>query len=274
MFNLLLFLKMDKAKFNVFSVLMGLFLLTLISCVNPGKSSRDLTAIQTELDELQRKLPIHIPNTPLVMKSVVLEDDIVTYTVELTSSFEEFFSMTEKDANSDRNIARMINSVGKRAVTQLIDNELGLRYIYLDNETGDTLLTISVDAERMAQIKKQLDEGSIEPYTTKELLQMEIDQYDFPCDIGDGVWLTDGYIRGNNVYYEATLESDITSDDLTYSDLQEMKRDCISGIEETLVRFQKQGFYKENIHLIYIYKNNNGEEFARIDLSPDDLFGN
>ncbi len=267
---------MNKTKSIIFIALIGLLLLTLLLCdLNSRKSSRDLTVLQTELDELQSELPINIPNTPLVWKSAMLEDETITFTYELTrSSFEEyFFVMSEKEVNSDRNIARMINSIEEQFVTLLINNELGMCLIYLDNKTGEALLTVNVDAERMAQIKKQLDEGSIEPYTAKELLQMEIDQYNFPCDMGDGTWLTDGYIRGNNVYYEVTLEFYITSDDLTYSDLQEMKWALVSYMEDTFVRSYKQDFYKENLHLIYIYKNNKGEEFARIDLSPDDLFG-
>ncbi len=267
---------MNKTKSIIFIALIGLLLLTLLLCdLNSRKSSGDLTAIQIELDELQSELPINIPNTPLVWIGAMLEDETITFTYELSrSSFEKyFFVMSEKEVNADRNIAHMINSIEEQFVTLLINNELGLCLIYLDNKTGEALLTVSVDAERMAQIKKQLDEGSIELYTAKELLQMEIDHCDFPCDLGDGVWLTDGCIRGNNVYYESMLEFYITSDDLTYSDLQEMKRALVTYMEDSFVRSYKEDFYKENIHLIYIYKNNNGEEFARIDLSPKDLFG-
>ena len=78
-------------------------------------------------------------------------------------------------------------------------------------------------------------------------------------------------VKGNTVYYIANLESDITSDDLSYTDIIEMKQDILEGLEETLVRVHKKEMAQKGIRLIYIYKNNNGDEFARVEITSDDF---
>ena len=61
--------------------------------------------------------------------------------------------------------------------------------------------------------------------------------------------------------------------DFISSDKEEMKETLIESIkEEWLIMRHKKEIIKENVHFVYIYKDNRGEEFARIDISPYDIW--
>jgi hypothetical protein len=100
---------------------------------------------------------------------------------------------------------------------------------------------------------------------------MAIEQQEFPSEIEEGMWLTDGYIKGNTVYYVAKFESDVTSDDLSHSELLAIKQDILQGLKELLIAGNKKEMAQKGIRIIYIYKNNNGDEFARIEITADDI---
>ena len=225
-----------------------------------------------EIDQMKLHLPTKIHNTAITMEDVSLDEDIIEYIVSLPQSiFDDSMAFGSDVANSDKNIARMLNSVGKEQVDKFIQAGLGLRYVYRSSDTGEVLMTIEADCDRLKNVMDGVANGDIVAYSALEIFQMEIDKYEFPIEIEDGVWLTDGYIKGNTVYYIANLESDITSDDLSYSDILELKQNILDGLKESLVNVHKKEMSQKGIRIIYVYKNNNGLEFARVEITADDL---
>lgn len=255
-------------------------LLILVSCSGNKKQSdsydtRTRKELVDEIEKMKSYLPTQIPNTPMTIEDVSIDGNIVELVYSMPKSFyelyEENMSSFSDVANSEKNVARLFNLLNQEMVEKFIDAGVGLRCIYKCSDTGEILMTIEADCDRLKRVKEGVANGEIVPYSILEIFQMDIDKHEFPCEIEEGLWMTDGYIRGKTVYYIANLESDITSNDLSYSDIQEMKQGILEGLKETLVGLHKKEMAREGIRIIYIYKNNNGDEFARVEITADDL---
>ena len=123
---------------------------------------------------------------------------------------------------------------------KFVENELGLKYIYVSKDTGKTLLEIEIPANKLKEIKDKIDKGEIEAYSILELSEMELSKLEIPSQIEEGVWLTDAYIKENSIYYVATIENEIEASDLSPSNIAKMKELCIEAIkEEGLVMIHK-----------------------------------
>ena len=250
--------------------------LLAVACTdNKHGNSIDNRSRQEMVDEIEKMkplLPFQIPNMPMSIAGVSIDGDMIEFVATLPESlFEDGMAFDKEVVNSNKNVARMLNNINQEQLEKTIKAGFGIRYIYKGSNTGDTLMIIDASCERLKQVKEGMASGEIVPYTVLEIFQMEIDKYEFPSAIDEGVWLTDGYIKGNTVYYVATLESDITSDDLSYSDIIEMKQGVLEALKESLVGVHKKEMAEKGIRVIYVYKNNNGDEFARIEITADDL---
>ena len=262
-------------RISFFSII-ALVTLLCISCSGKKQqNSVDTNLRQTiveEINSMRAHLPMPIPNTPIRIEDVSVKENIVIFVASLPKDlWEDSFSFGAEVANSDKNVARMLSNVNLNQVDKFIEAGLGLKYIYKDSENNEALMTIEADCSRLKRVKDGVLSGEIKAYTSLEIFQMEIDKYEFPCEIEEGVWLTDAYIRGNTVYYIANLESDITSDDMTPEDLKDFKDGILEGLNESMIRMHKNEMAQKGIRIIYVYKNNDGDEFARIDISSDDL---
>lgn len=262
------------------NILVSLFitLLLIIACTtnrksgNPSVDSRLRHEMVEEISNMKSLLPMQIPNSPLTIVDASVDCDLIEFVAALPNSlFEDGVAFGSDVANSDKNVARMLNNVNQEFVNKFLKAGFGIRYVYTSAETGDTLMKIEADRAKLERVKKGISSGEIVPFTTLEIFQMEIDNYEFPCEIDDGVWLTDGYIKGNTVYYISVIESDITSDDLSYSDVLEMKQGILEEIKKSLVSVHKKEMEQKGIRIIYVYNNNNGDEFARVEITSDDI---
>ena len=264
-------------KSSNYICLIACFLILIVSCTgnkNQG-NSYDIKVRQEIVDEIEKMkphFPIQIPNTPLTIDDVHVEGDLVIFEAAMPKSlWEDGMAFGSDVANSDKNVARMLTNVNQEQLEKFIKAGLGIRYGYKSLESGETFMTIAADCERLQRVKDGVASGEIVPYTALEIFQMEIDKYEFPCEIEDGIWMTDGYLSGTTVYYITNLDSDITSDDLSYSDIREMKQGILEGLKESLVSVHKKEMEQKGIRVICVYKNKDGDEFARIEISSDDL---
>lgn len=227
----------------------------------------------SELESYKAQLPVEINGTGIFIDDILIKNDMIVYSCQLPNEMWETMSLGKEAPTSDRNMARVISNVDNKFVQRFIDTGFGLKYIYKSSETGEILMEIEMSAEKLEEISNKLKNGQIEPYTMIELSQMELARMEIPSQIEEGVWLTDAYIKGNNIYYIATIENEIEKEDLSYADIEEMKEGCIEGIrEEKLITMNKKEVIKENIHFIYVYKDSRGVELARIDITPKDIF--
>lgn len=260
--------------FNFFSLMTMIFL--FCGCIGNKQQNKinlnERRLITREIENMKSQFPITIPNTPMKFVDVSLENDMVVFVASLPKDiWEESFSLGTDVINSDKNLARVLNNVDHQFINKFIKAGLGLKYTYKNSDNEEVLMTIEADCARLKKVKEGIDTGEIVPYTTLEIFQMELDGYEFPSKIEEGLWMTDGYIRDNTVYYIATLESNITSDDLSLSDVREFKEGILEGLKETLVAAHKKEMEKKDIRIVYIYRNNNGEEFVRVEITSDDL---
>ena len=261
-------------NYTTFS-LIAIAIFIFFSCAGNKKDKNNSAQRQLiihEIESLKQDLPMSIPNTPLTMEEVLIQNDMAIYVISAPQKIlKNLLSFDSEEANSDKNIARLLNSVGNESIEKFIEAGFGLKYIYKNSDTGEKLFTIEADCNKLKTVKEGVASGKIVAYTALELFQMEINKIEIPCEIDKSVWITDAYIKGNEVFYIVKLESDITSADLTAEDLRGMKSNVLDGLKQTLLRFNKDELSQSGIKIIYVYKNNNGEEFARIEISANDL---
>ena len=237
-----------------------------------SKSAIEREDILNEIKLYKDKLPFNIPGTSISVTDIALDNDIIVYTCRVGCEDWAAMSLVSEVSNTDRNMARIISNVSNEFVDKFIEHGLGLKYIYTSEETGEKLLEVEMAADKMREIKDKVDSGELKPYTMREIAQMEINKMDIPSQIEDGVWITDAYIEGNKIYYIVTIENEIDSSDYSNADLREMKEGLVEGLkQEGLIMMRKKEIVRKNIHLIYIYKDSRGREFARIDISPYDF---
>ena len=263
-------------RFRTITTLILAFIL-LCSCGNAGKKVMQKAgrkAMEKELVELKKKLPMNVEGTNVTITDIELADDIVTYTVEISEEDWKTLSLDSEVTNSDRNLARVLASIPESSVTSFISVGLGLKYLYISAETHEVLGNLNMTPQKLKEIWDAMKSGELKAYTLIELSKMELERMNFPQDLGNGVWLMDAYIKGHNIYYETKLDKEVNPADISSDNLAGMKQGCLEGIkEQPVVMMRKKEMFDENIHLIYIYKDSRDKEFARIDLSPSDIFG-
>ncbi len=260
----------------------GIFYLGLLfwaclvsSCGSPGKKQNEIERqkLISVIESEKPRFPLEVGDgSGIYVDDVQIEKDMIVYSFLYPDEMLEVISLNKETSTSDRNLARTISYFGK-LVQSYIDAGFGLKFIYKSSETREVLMEIEMSPEKLEEISKKLQNGEIEPYTLIELTRMELARMDVPVQIDEGVWLTDAYVKGNNIYYIATIENEIDKENISYSDIEEIKEGCIESIrEERLFAVHKEEIFRENIHFISVYKDNRGIEVARIDISPEDLF--
>lgn len=244
----------------------------IISCGIKTSKSREREEIIKEIESYQSSLPYLIPGTSISITNISIDNDIIIYTVIIGKEDWSDLSLTSDIAGTDRNLARTISNVSRTAVDKFIEHNLGLKYVYTSSETGDILWEIEISAKKLKEIRDKVDSGELQAYTIIELFNMELAKMDIPSQIDEGVWLADAYTDGNKLYFIATVEDEIDSSAFSNFELGEMKKSLIEEIRDGFISVHKKELSKENIHIIYIYKDRRGKEFARFDIAPHDLW--
>ena len=239
-----------------------------VSCSHGQKNHKD---IEKELSEFRSHLPMNVAGDEMVLTDVKLEDDIVVYTCEVSKDSWDAISLSVDALPSDRNIARLISSIDDSVIEKLIDSGLGLSYVYVSKENpSKVLFEVKADSKKLKEISEKLKSGEIQPMTLLELTELEIKRMKFPTQLEEGIWITNVYIDGKDICYEVKIESEI---DPSAVDLAAMKEACAEGArEEPLLSIRKDEFKAERINIVYIYKDINDVEFARVKLSAEEIF--
>lgn len=97
-------------------------------------------------------------------------------------------------------------------------------------------------------------------------------QKDLPMKIDEGMTLTEVYESGNTVFYVVVVDTEISREDLQISqnDIEEDKQAIIAEFKREMGRDMKQ-FKRLVDGIVYLYKNNNGEELYSISISNSEL---
>ena len=110
---------------------------------------------------------------------------------------------------------------------------------------------------------------SFQNSVTREIAKM---QKDLPMKIEDGMILTEVYESGKTVFYVVVIDTEMSREDLQISqdDIEEDKQTIIADFRREMGRDMNQ--IKQLINgIVYLYKNNNGEELFRISITKSEL---
>ena len=264
-----------KLLVNTFAICL---ILILVSCglKSSNKNSFDKherELVEEEIASFKQNLPYEIAGKGFVMTNVEIANELVIYTYKVSKENWDVMFLSHEVSSSDRNIARVISNIDKETINKLIRSGLGVKYVYVSQETNRTLLEIEVQSNKLKEVSDKLGKGEIEPYTLLELSKIELAKMEIPFQVGEGLWLTDAYIKGNNIYYIATFEYEIDKSNISDEDIAEVKESCIAYLrEEPLISSRKEEFIKENIHFVYIYKDSRGKECMTVSIAPDEIF--
>ena len=150
---------MNKKQYLIGIVFM-LISLFLDGCNNSVSRARErenaLKEIRGELENLKLSLPFKILSTDIWMTSLELEDSLLTCTCEMNKEDWNIYSMPEKEANSDRNIARIIKSFDPQMRHLLEKHNLGFKYVYTDKEAKQILMSISISPSTIKGDKNEI----------------------------------------------------------------------------------------------------------------------
>ena len=243
---------------------------------SPNKNStneQERKIVEEEIATFKRSLPYEIAGSGFVMTNVEIVDDIVIYTCQVSKENWDAMSLTQEVSSSERNIARVISNLDKEAIAKFIKSGFGIKYVYVSQENDSTLLEVEVQPNKLKEVFDKLENGEIEPYSLLEITKMELEKMEIPSKMDEGLWLTDAYVEGQNIYYIITLENEVDKSDISEEDIEEVKNSCIAYIrEEPLITAHKKEVLKENVHFVYIYKDSRGKECMRVSIAPQDVF--
>ena len=265
---------MRKNSFFVHLALLVLMFVFTASCFDNSslKKTKLRGPIEQEIKSLQKQLPMPIEGTGITITSVVLDGDIVAYTYVISDEDWKDIASSEELANSEKNLARIVSNVPSASIDMFIENALGIKMIYRSEESGKKLRTIEIPADKLKEIKEKTDTGELEGYSFLELTKMEISEMKFPQDLGDGIWITDAYVKGNKIYYVVKINQRINPSDLSSSDKVAMKKQLISDLKaEKSIMINKQEMVDEDIHFVYIYNDKRGVEVFRADIAQSNF---
>ena len=265
---------MRKNSFFIHLALLVLMVVFTTSCLNnpTQQKAKVREQLQKEIESFQKQLPLPVEGTGISITGMDLNDDIISYTYSVSEENWKEIAGPEEIANSDKNLARIFNNIPRAAADLFVKHGLGLKMIYKSKESGETLRVLEIPADKLKEIKEKTDKGELDAYSLLELTKMEIAEMKFPAKLEDGVWMTNAYVKGNSICYEAKLDEKLNPSDLSSSDKANMKKELIKGLkEEGNLMIHKQEILKEDIHFVYIYNDKRGVELTRIDISPSDL---
>lgn len=252
--------------------------LILVSCSlkSSNKNSFDKherELVEDEIATFKQNLPYEIAGKGFVMTNVEIANELVIYTCKVSKENWDAMFLSQEVSSSDRNIARAISNMDKETINKLIRTGLGMKYVYVSQETNRTLLEIEVQSNKLKDVSDKLEKGEIEPYTLLELTKIELAKMEIPSQMDEGLWLTDAYVKDNNIYYIATFEYEVDKSNITDDDIAEVKESCIAALrEEPLISSRKKELIKENIHFVYIYKDSRGKECMTVSIAPNEIF--
>lgn len=263
---------------SLVNILLAFVILTFGSCGlnSSNKNSfneHERKMVEEELATFKHGLPYEIAGSGFVMTNIEIVGDMVIYTCQVSKENWDAISLTQEVSSSERNIARVISNLDKEAIAKFIKSGFGIKYEYVSQENDSTLLEVEVQPNKLKEVFEKLEKGEIEPYSLLEITKMELAKMEIPSKMDDGLWLTDAYVEGQNIYYIITFEYEVDKSNISVEDIEEVKNSCITYIrEEPLITTHKKEVLRENVHFVYIYKDSRGKECMRISIAPQDVF--
>lgn len=255
----------------------NLFVLILVfvlaSC--GGKTPSQLakrSALIADLENFKKTLPKPMPEFKGILNDINIVNDTIIYVAEIPTIEELPYAILIKNKmDADRVAATYITRVSNDVTEPLLDAGFGIKYRLYYNH-GSDFFEYGFDYNQLKRVSEQLEKGDIEPYSELDITSLQMADTEFPQDLGDGTWLTAGYVEGNSICYVVSTELEVEPSLITYEDIQEMKNEAILVLKEGQdFDYILKTMEKENIQFVYIYKDCNDVEWARFSIGAEDL---
>lgn len=97
-------------------------------------------------------------------------------------------------------------------------------------------------------------------------------QKNLPMIISEGMTLTEVYEHGKTIFYVVIIDTEMSMEDLQISqyDIERDKQAIITDFRHEMSNDMHQ--FKRLVNgIVYLYKNNNGDELYRISISKSEL---
>ena len=253
----------------------------IVSSCKPHKESRE--QITQALEEVRAQMPISVvPGTSMLWVDAYLDDDndFVVFIFQANSEDAATYFLPQDNLSDERNIARFVNGMnftGDEFVDLLVEAEVGLKVLIFDSQSGEQLRTLNITPEQLRETRDKVASGELQPYDILDIFRMEIAAMEFPEQVDEITWLTNAYLDGSNVVYEYMVDLQVDPSDLTEGDIQEIREGVVEDLAQNpFLNFQyshnKESILKEDIHFVFIYRDNRGTEFMRHDIAPGDIW--
>ena len=249
----------------------------IVSSCKPHRESRG--QITQALKEVRAQMPFSvIPGTSFLWVDAYLDDDndFVVFIYQANAEDAMTYFLPQENMNDERYIARVINGMdiaGEDFCDLLIEAEVGLKVLFFDSQSGEQLRTLSISPGQLCETRDKLASGNLQPYSHLDIFRIELAAMEFPQQIDEITWLTNAYVDGSSVVYEAMVDLQVDPNDLTEEDIQENKEEVAESLAQLpMLQLNKENAVKENIHFVYIFRDNRGTEFMRHDIAPQDIW--
>lgn len=248
-----------------------LFLFVPFMSAQNSATEKERAMFKQKFLEINKSLPMKVMDDVWLV-SVKVDGDYIVYDWEMTEEQWKSRSIPQDITTSDKNVAKYIGTLSPDIVQQLLYCRLGIAVSYKEKDTKKDLLSFSIEPQRLTKIKEGLDNGTIVPYTVLELLEQSVSKYKCPLQIDEGIWMTNVYVQGKNLYYEVEVDETIDFKDIPEKAKQDIKATFVSGVKDSgiFIAYKKE-LIKENVHFIYLFRDSNKKEVLVINIGPEDL---
>ncbi len=263
---------MKKIKFIICVMVVLSFITMATSCWNKGLSDSEKNQV---LQSIRSKLPMQLIEDEMVITDVEFDEDQLSYTILVSPEYFEYVG-SNKELNSDENVAQVIQLIGDNDVKVLIDNHLGLKYNYIKRDARSVKRVIDISPERLEEIWDKMQSGDVEATSFIEQIEDEFEDMDLPVEMAEGLLLTKAYVDGNKVCYVFKFEEieDMDTDSEEFQEIyDEMKEEMTTGLRgESIFQISKRQILSEDIRFVFTYTNKYGKTLFTIKLKPEDIF--
>jgi hypothetical protein len=252
------------------TLLLTLLLLGLSGCNNAQEQK--YKAIQAEIEKIQDQLPIDLKGMDMQITAIALEGDFIQYTAELTPETWKMMSATvEEQMRSDESVAALLTTLPDETRKMMKESGVGLRYVYVDSQTGQRFFSFDITPARLAQVEKKVASGQLKTHSFLERTQLEFEHMTFPVDFGNGVVLERGWVQDLIITYEYQMaEKQGTANE---RELADMKFLLISELRATpAINAHQKSILKEGVGWEYIYHNSEGGIWADLLIRGNEVF--
>ncbi len=254
-------------KLSILSLVILTLLFSLSSCTKLSRQN-----VMKIVEETKKGLP---SGNDYIMVDVNIKNDMVEFTYKLTEDGWRDMRKLKGMEDSEEFKAMEISSIDDETIRNFIDSDYGIKNVYYLQSTGKNVMTVEIPSSELADLYKKKQSGEIKVFSLLDMLKMEVEQTEYPVEMGEEICVSEGYVDGNNICYTIKIDKDM--DKLkSKPDYDELMR----GLSrEVFLRQLSGGFYEErkadvlaqNIHYVYIIKDSRDKEYYRVDFGPKEL---